>query len=454
MAIHKDIFRFFNEATIAAKRRIHFEYCCGNAYRQMKRMDFLPLKEVKRLQERKLRELIRHCYKHVPYYQKLFKRLNLTPKDIQTIEDLKKLPILTKEEVIRNPGEFLANNISRSELKTGTTSGTTGTPFTYYYTHHEEHVLLAALRHERDIAGVKWADKMFNLDLELIGHKQINPLANKTKMRWNQQGEVLYINPMFLTKKHFHHIFDKMERSIPKLIKGNPSNLYPLARYGIKSGKQLKLNAVFSDGEILLHQHRKAFKKAFGCETYDKYGQKEMSIAAKECHAHNGMHLNPYFNITEITEKKIIIATPLFKKTFPLLRYSTQDIADLDYRTCSCGRTSPRITSIRGRHSGVLIGKEGTPMDDFTLYEVLKPLSGIIKGSKFKQKKDGNVDIFLTMMEGMSDKKKAYAIRKINVGLKKHFSIRFFISKKPLHTLNRQPRLIHSDIKTEYYNTN
>ena len=88
--------------------------------------------EIKELQDKKLRALIRHAYENVPYYHKLFRKLHLKPDDIKEEEDLQKLPILRKEDIRKNFSELLARDFKRWKPKLNATSGSTGEPLKYY----------------------------------------------------------------------------------------------------------------------------------------------------------------------------------------------------------------------------------------------------------------------------------------------------------------------------------
>jgi len=90
--------------------------------------------EIKELQNKKLRALIRHAYENVPYYHKLFRKLNLKPDDIKREGDLQKLPILRKEDIRKNFSELLARDFMRWKPKLNATSGSTGEPLKYYIT--------------------------------------------------------------------------------------------------------------------------------------------------------------------------------------------------------------------------------------------------------------------------------------------------------------------------------
>ena len=92
------------------------------------------INEVVEYQRYNLRKLINHAYKTVPYYYHLFKNLGVNPNDVKNEEELKKLPMLTKEMLTRNSHSLISNSIPRKELIPVHTSGTTGTAIKFMWT--------------------------------------------------------------------------------------------------------------------------------------------------------------------------------------------------------------------------------------------------------------------------------------------------------------------------------
>ena len=118
------------------------------------------------LQEKKLRVLLEHAYKNVPYYRKVFDTLGLKPRDIKDKEDLDKLPLLKKDYIRENPSAFLAKNISKKEFKTVSTSGTTGAPLKLFKDKNMITCKNGARYRVQNVLGFEHGDKIANI----IGH--------------------------------------------------------------------------------------------------------------------------------------------------------------------------------------------------------------------------------------------------------------------------------------------
>ena len=396
-------------------------------------MDYLPAHEVKKIQERKLRELIHYCYHHVPYYRKLFKKLKLTPASIGAIEDLKKLPILTKEDIISHHNDFFADNAPKSELIPRFTSGTTGSSLKIYTTENE-----------KNIEYLIWPKETERLKLAHSGRiVVIGMFWGDCIWKWDKYSNHLNINPSFMTEEYFPLIIHEVKKLKALVIYSRPSDLASLARYCIKSNEALTFKIAFSFGEHLLPHYRKSIRKIFSCDVFDTYSQEEGAVRAMECSNHQGMHLEPRYGITEITDNGKIIGTPLFKRAFPLLRYDTGDTGKISVEKCSCGMTSPRITSLQGREGDVLITKEGRLFHTFGIFNLMNLPQGLIEECQFSQKSKGEVLVSLVLCDRRFKKK---VIRLIKGNLNRHFFLKFsFLNAIPREKSGKL-RLIKSDV--------
>jgi phenylacetate-CoA ligase len=416
-------------------------YCKSRHYFWMKRLHYLPLEQVKKWQNKRLRELVRHCYENIPYYKKLFKRLNLAPEDIQTIEDLRKLPILTKEDIIKYHREFFADTTTKSALIKKSTSGTTGTPLEVYMTPKEEfHCFYTPYVLSVNMTGCDFFE----------GKVIIYPLEERGNTKndiWNRE---LLVSPYILNDKYLPLIVEEIKKTQYPLIIGRPSLIGAIGTYCLNTNTKVTFKAAISIGEHLLPSHRRTIRQAFSCETFDMYGQMELSVRAIECPSHKGMHIHPWLSIVEATDRGLI-ATPLLKRVFPLLRYETKDHAVIDYTKCKCCRTSPRIIALQGREGDVLIGKDGSIFHTYSLFAHLKLPQGWVREVQFVQKKDGKVVVFVTIL---NQDAKGKVMRRVKGKLGKFFPLQFRFVRFVPRTEGGKLRLIRSEVKTPYYNLN
>ena len=146
---------------------------------------WLPEPELEEYQNRKLRELIKHAYENVPYYNERMKEVKITPSDIKTIEDLCKLPVLTREDVKKNARKLISRSYPKWLLRHGHTSGTTGSPLDFSYDIKTCVVHLAAVWRQRNWAGLEYGKPYATLQGRVIV-----PLQQNTPPFWRKN----YIN--------------------------------------------------------------------------------------------------------------------------------------------------------------------------------------------------------------------------------------------------------------------
>jgi len=128
---------------------------------ELEKSQWFSLRKFKEIQINRLKEMIEHAYYNVPYYQELFNRLKILPEHIQTIEDLKRLPVVDKYTVKRHSEQFLATNMNKKRLIRIHTGGTTGTPLTIYLTKNAMRRLFAwSEARVKNWTGVKSGDKL------------------------------------------------------------------------------------------------------------------------------------------------------------------------------------------------------------------------------------------------------------------------------------------------------
>ena len=216
----------------------------------------------------KLRKLIKHSIQTVPYYNDLFKRLGLKAEDIQTHNDLKKLPILTKA-IKRREGiaQFTSSAMPKRDMLLSSSSGSTGEPLQFYCkTKKSDSILKAVTIRGWYWMGYKLGDKYVKLSMHL-------PSSGIKKIQ-NYFNRCLYLSTNQLTKLAFDNIIEKIEQYEPKIIRGYPAPLFFLAEI-VEKRKEIKfpnLLAINTTGSTLHSDIREKIQKIFKVKIYDSYG--------------------------------------------------------------------------------------------------------------------------------------------------------------------------------------
>jgi phenylacetate-CoA ligase len=366
----KNLLSFYNQLPFGARNVLKYSYSLiplrmrlGKKF--FKQLEFLEksqwwsTQELENYQNEELKKLIRHSYDNVPYYYRLFKDNNLTPHDIKTIQDLPKIPILTRHDVRNNLSLLIARNFTDNQVVKLSTSGTTGKPLRFYYDKDKEY-----LNYDPFVwRYFGWA-----------GHK-VGEL-HATLSCWTTSNELYAYNTVrnFLILSAYNMKKDNAEKyaEIIKKYKVRYLDTYPsaielltlcLKDKAIKPS--VKLKAIFTHSECLYNWQRKTIEDYWGCKCFDWYGMEERVVLGAECERHTDLHLCSDFAITEFiddgtTEFKRIVSTSLTNYAMPFIRYDTEDIGAPRAKKCSCQREFPLFTLSGGREKNFAIGKDGS----------------------------------------------------------------------------------------------
>ncbi len=325
-------------------------------------IETMPVDELKKLQSEKLVKQVRHVYDNLPYYRALMDEKGVTPDDIKGIEDLYKLPFLSKSD-LRDayPYGLLAKPLSEC-VRIHSTSGTTGRRVVAFYTQHDidlwedccARAIVAAGGSSEDVCQVAYGYGLFTGGSGLHGgsHKVgclTLPMSSGFTDRQIQFMMDLNATIICCTPSYAAYIGESLKEQ------GYTPD-------------QIPLKAGIFGAEPWTEEMRQNIQNTLGIKAYDIYGLTETSGpgVAFECEAQKGMHINEDHFFAEIIDpetgevlpegsKGELVFTALDKEAFPLLRYRTRDICILSREKCSCGRTHIKMTKPMGRSDDMMI---------------------------------------------------------------------------------------------------
>jgi len=332
---------------------------------------------------KRLKFFLQEVYQQVPYYQEVFDEQGFVPAELTSVNDLSKLPFLTKE-VIRNNEKALVSKQAKS-ISPFTTGGSSGAPLTF---------MLGKDRVSHDVAE-KWrATRWWDVDL---GDKEIvawgSPIElgsqDKIKLLRDKLFRSKLIPAFDLTDEKILGFIDEIKSYQPKMLFGYPSVFALMAKVSLKYDvdlTQLDIKVVFVTSERLYPYQRDIIESTFNAPVANGYGSRDAGFIAHQCPA-GGMHISAEDMIVEIVDtdgnvvpdgvKGEIVVTHMATSDFPFIRYQTGDIAALSTNACSCGRSLPLLEKIEGRTTDFVIAEDGTMMHGLALIYVLRELSGI-----------------------------------------------------------------------------
>lgn len=327
------------------------------------KMETLPLKELKALQLKKLRQLVKYCYENSKFYRKKFAESGLKPGDIKTLDDVQKLPFTMKDNLRENyPFGMVAAGLDEI-VEIHASSGTTGNPTVAAYT-----------RSDRDLWSELMARAIYSAGGRKGGVIQISYgyglFTGGLGTHYGAEKVGMAIIPASggMTKKQIK----LMKDFGTNILACTPSYAVTLSEAMIEEGvdprRDLKLKSGLFGAEPWSERMRKRIEEGLGIEAYDLYGLTELCGpgVSVECGYHHGLHIwTDHFLVEVINpdtletlspgEKGELVFTTLTNTGLPLLRYRTRDISILEVDKCACGRTHPRMMRVLGRSDDMLI---------------------------------------------------------------------------------------------------
>lgn len=358
-------------------------------YETLRKTQWLTPEQTRELQDEKLRRLLRHCYRNVPYYRARMQELKLRPEDIRGQEDLHKLPFLTKADIRRHLYfDIMSENHDKSQVLKITTSGSTGEPFVCYADRAQLEFRWAATLRAQEWTGYRFGDPSVRLWHQTIG-----------MTRWQaarERADAILSNRTFIpifemSDRNLSATIERIAAAAPVLMDGYAEALDFLARYVKDTGKAAaRPRAIMSSAQTLPLASRRLIEAAFGCKVFDKYGSREFSGIAYECEEHEGHHVVAEGYIVEILrdgrpakpgEIGEVVITDLNNTCMPFVRYRIGDLAEaMDPAIpCACGRGAPRVGRIEGRVQSIIRGTDGRYLPGTFFAHYLKEFDYAIK---------------------------------------------------------------------------
>ncbi|MGI9650349.1 phenylacetate--CoA ligase family protein [Chryseobacterium sp. RLHN22] len=344
------------------------------------------VQEIKTFQEEKLKELLKYLESHSPFYQRLFKENNITISEIQTLEDLQKIPTTAKNDIQQNNDDFFC--VPMTEIVDfSTTSGTLGDPVTFGLSDRD----LERLAYNEAIsfacAGIQKGDVVQMITT--IDKRFMAGLAYFLGLR-KMGASVVRMGPGIPELQ-----WDSIFRYKPKYLITVPSFLLKMIDYAEKNNLDYRNSSVCGAiciGESLKNQDftdnilSQKIKGKWNIQLYSTYASTEMSTAFTECEFQIGGHQHPELIITEILddegnpvkegESGELTITTLGVEAIPLLRFKTGDIVKAHNEPCECGRNTMRLGPVIGRKQQ-MIKYKGTTLYPPAMCDILNDFNGI-----------------------------------------------------------------------------
>jgi phenylacetate-CoA ligase len=361
-------------------------------FRELQSSQYRPAEELKNLQTRKLRRLLRTAARHCPFHARRFREAGLNVNDPSlSIDDLRRLPLLTRDDI----REHLAD-LTWASCPGGaqpySTGGSSGEPLKFYFDRARQSADWAARWRARSWWNVRPGDSeilLWGAPVELKAQDRLRIWRDRLL---NQQ----LLSAFEMTAARMDAYIAALQSCCPVCIYGYPSSLALLARYalddrGLALGQlgSPRLQAVFVTGEVLIERDRQALEQAFGAPAVIEYGCRDGGLLACQCRA-GLLHVPDENVIVEVlgpdgrpaapSESGEVVVTNLDCRALPMIRYRTGDLASPGPGRCHCGLTSTTLLEVTGRKTDQIVcpGPDGLKrMHALSLIYVLREADGL-----------------------------------------------------------------------------
>jgi phenylacetate-CoA ligase len=371
--------------------------------------------------------IVKNAAIDVPYYKELFRKYGITVRDINSVDDIKKIPLLEKEVLRSDPARVVSTKYDKKDLVQIHTTGTTGTPLNIFCNRQVRQLNYAYYDRFLSMNGIKYQGKRATFGGRIIVHQE---QAKPPFWRYSAFQKNLLFSSYHLKDANIPAYIEKMIDFRPDFIDSYPSSLYSIALYARRHNIDLRqvTNGITTSAETLLPGQREIIESVFGVPVRDQYGAAEMCVFFGQCKEGN-YHVHSDYGVTEFLgddgtpapagEEAEIVCTGLINPVMPLIRYRIGDRAVLSDKTCKCGSIFPVVETVLGRIDDVIITPDGKQVG--RLSPVFKGLP--VKEVQYVQRDRNSVLVQVVKAEGYKMETEKQTIQELRKRLGNEISI-------------------------------
>jgi phenylacetate-CoA ligase len=368
----------------------------------------LTQEEIDQIQREKLSGILRHSYKHVPYYQELISSHGLVHSDGDGInlERFNELPLLDRK-TLRNEFERLkADDLGARKPYRNSSGGSTGE--TAFFIQDQEYTDWA---YAVQLLFDQWAGYHPGERKILLWGSMRDLTRQKATFRARLGGWLrseIALNAYRMTPQRMNDYLHVLSEYQPNLVLAYPEAIFQLAEHARRSSIRVeKLNTIMTSASHIPASMKQSVKEVFGAEMFNRYGARELGGIACDCSAHQGLHISPLTHFVEILDPEgrplqkgeagEIVVTSLTNKSMPLIRYRIGDYGKWSAEACACGMHWPILTDVQGRVGDIFITRSGAVVLPNALIGPVRTAPGIewISGFQFVQEAVDDVRVLL-----------------------------------------------------------
>lgn len=322
-------------------------------------------KELDEFQYEKTKAILEYAERNVPWYQKKFAEFGISSKSFVNLSDIKKFPLLTKEEIRDNLEQFISKEFNKNRLMYVTTGGSTAIPFGFYQQSSLEKIDLAFFEHHWGWVNCSMKELSVVLRGEFVGSERKYFDYKPSKKEWR-------FSTYYLNEKTFPLYLRKLNEIKPAFIQAYPSAAELFANFLLESNLQLDFipKAIMLGSENVYDEQIQFIEKAFNTRVHTWYGQAERVCLASWTKNSRLFHVFPQYGLTELIDSSgseiveedqtgEIVATGFYNFAMPFIRYRTMDLATHTNQKSPEGFNYRLLKRIEGRIQELIVTSTG-----------------------------------------------------------------------------------------------
>lgn len=371
-------------------------------------------------QQKEFAEIITFAASHTDFYENKYQQAMQHTLDDQA---LKRLPLLSKEEVVQHRDSMVARGVERDGLRIGHTGGSTGRPLAFYYDSHKTELMRAGMLRSYMWSGWQPGEKILNF----WGARQDIKRGGGLRQKVNEViAAETTISAYEYTQAQLAEWAVFIQSYKPVLLQGYASILAELAGHIIEQRMHMprSLKGVFSTAEVLYEWQREAIERAFSCKVFNQYGSREIPNIALECR-HGKFHVFTdmvYLESVNIRHENRFLVSSLTNRVMPFIRYDIGDSGSLRGGGCSCGSPFPLMEMEFCRSNDIIVTQSGKRIYPSYFIHLLDGVKGINQ-YQFVQGELNRITLNIDAASGLSPKLQTSLQQRLTNEIDKHMNL-------------------------------
>ncbi len=346
-------------------------------YRRLLKSQYDPPEQIAARQWDDLKSLIHHAVDTTPFWSRRFAQHGLNPESIRTLEDYRRIPFLTKQDLRQFATDLRSSAYDPAILWRKKTSGSTGISVEVLVDDETQQ-----FKRGITLRADEWTGWRLGEPVACIwGNPGIRSDWRGKLRRKLLTRDYAYLDTLKMSEASMNEFADALVRTPPSLLFGHAHSLYLFAKFlnAKRPDVVIRPKGIISTCMVLHDFERKAVEARFDCPVINRYGCEEVSLIACECRQREGLHICSEAVYVEIVDERgepcpagvpgRIIVTDLKNRAMPMIRYEVGDMATRSDALCSCGRTLPLLKSIEGRVADYVVTQAGEYISGISLTE-------------------------------------------------------------------------------------